>query len=129
MTTGYISSAQVIIYFNPIFCPKFRFGWIGALSKNFIYISLLYHCIDLILSIIFCLFFWRSFSLFRYFCFIYNCLWTKLWWIFWDFCNLIVMQLSYCVSNSITNQITSCFSCSLNWTFWSSFNCICSTLF
>ena len=65
-------------------------------------IPLLYYCINLISSIILCLF-WRY-------------IYFYLLWILWNFCNS--------TSNFITNRITSSFYCFLNYSLWSSFKYI-----
>ena len=79
-------------------------------------IPLLYYYISLRSSLILP-FFWRYISFFTYFCLIFNCLWSILWWV----CKFI--------SNSITIDITSCFCCLLNCFFWGSIKCICGYLF
>ena len=81
MTIGVIRSMCVIIYFNPIFCPKL--SWLISL---FFDISLLYYYIYFRLLIIFCLssgdiFFMRYFFVIL----ICNCFQIILLWIFWNF--------------------------------------------
>ena len=94
----------------------------------FIDIPLLYYYINLRSLIICRLFFWKYISFFRYFsiksnffCFICNFFWIIVWWSSSYFCSFI--------STFISNQITSYFCCFLNYSFWSSFKCICSRLF
>ena len=85
-------------------------------------IPLLYYYIRYQIINNFLSFFWRYMSFFRCFSifFISNCK-SYFLWISWNFCNFIC--------NCITNKITSCFYCFLNYSFWSSFKCICYILF
>ena len=101
-----VRSMQVILYFNPIFGPKFR--WlISCIVWKFLIFFYYVILLTLKSSIIF--FFWRytSFSWYfsiksHVFCFIFDCLWIILLWNYSECCNFI--------GNFITNQIANCFS-------------------
>ena len=123
-------SLRFIIYFNLISRSKFRWLICCIIYEDYCFFDspLLYYYINLI-SLIICWFFSRE----RYFsfCMSLSCPTFSSSFLtvselfcsefFWRFCDFI--------SSFITSQITSCFSSFLNWSFLSSFKCICSRLF
>ena len=125
MTVGVIRSTGVIIYFNPVFCPKLDLVCFPT-DLLFLDIQLLYYYINVRSSIIFPLY---SGDIYLFpgnllsnpvLDFTLNCPRTIHWWSSWDFRNFI--------SYFITNQITCCLCIFLNCFFWSSLKCICYRL-
>ena len=114
-----IPSTCVIIYFKPIFCPKFSWlSWcICTTNLLFFDIPLLYHYINLRSSIT--LVFWWCVFIFKYFFInlIYNCFLIILLWIFWNFTILssILLSIKFTIFlYSINLSIICCFLLEMN---------------
>ena len=116
------------VYFNWIFCRKFSLLIWCIAYNNFCcccwyfhyYIPLLYSIINLRLSIVFSLFFWKYMSFFRYFIryffimLICNCLWIilnflKLLWFF----DIPLLYYYITLSSSIISYLSIILECEL----------------